>query len=683
MNTLQLETSPYLLQHAQNPVHWQAWKPDVLERAKREDKPILVSIGYSTCHWCHVMEHESFENEEIAAFMNEHFINIKVDREERPDIDQIYMEACQAISGGGGWPLNCFLLPDTRPFYAGTYFPSRPAYNRPSWLQVLQNIHRAFHTDRKTVEDQANRLMGYIKGVDKNFLGEAIQGLSAEQVFTPVVTDNIFYTLEKRFDTQDGGFGGAPKFPATMSIQYLLDYHHFTKKEAPLYHALFSLDKMILGGIYDQIGGGFARYATDKAWLIPHFEKMLYDNALLVGVLADAYAQTKKPLYKDAIEETLSFVQRELMAPNGGFYSALDADSEGVEGKFYVWDKTEIDEILGDEAKEYCTFFGVTEEGNWEEKNILNRQLDEIDYCKYHQIKDVDAFKKRIKTNNQLLLKERAKRIRPSLDDKQLLSWNALMATAYAKAGAVFQNRDYIQIAEKAIQFLLKEFRQEDGLAFYHTYKEGQKQYHAFLDDYAFLIEAILTLYSTVFDEELLFEAVKLSDYVIQQFFDPEEGLFFYTTAEQQDIIVRRKEMYDSALPSANSTMVQNLNQLSILCNRPDFKALAKEQLLKIKDAVERYPTSFSRWATNLLSMVYPSQEIAIVGEEAFILAQDLNTYFLPNSIKMASAKGNKDFPLLQDRFVPNTTQIYLCSNYSCQKPVQSIDELMELILYP
>jgi uncharacterized protein len=389
MNRLQYESSPYLLQHAHNPVDWYAWRPEAFARAKAENKPILVSIGYSTCHWCHVMERESFENPDIAALMNERYINIKVDREERPDVDAIYMDACQILTGGGGWPLNCFLTPEGKPFFAGTYYPPRPAHNRPSWMQVLQHLANIWETKREVAYEQADKLLGHIQRNDNVFLEKPASELAmqGDAAFTPAMLENAFYQMREQFDRVEGGFGGAPKFPSSMAIQYLLHYHWFTGNSEALEHALLSLDKMIMGGIYDQIGGGFARYATDREWLVPHFEKMLYDNALLVMVLSEAYkllhttdsdarqVPHRANLYRQTIEETLGFIQREMTHPMGGFYAAQDADSEGEEGKFYVWSRVEIEEVLGEDADLFCAFYGVTPEGNWEHTNILWRPV--------------------------------------------------------------------------------------------------------------------------------------------------------------------------------------------------------------------------------------------------------------------------------------------------------------------
>lgn len=678
MNRLQYETSPYLLQHAQNPVDWYAWKPEAFAKARREDKPIIVSIGYSTCHWCHVMEHESFENEDIAGFMNEHFVCIKVDREERPDVDSIYMEACQVISGSGGWPLNCFLLPDGRPFFAGTYYPPSPAYNRPSWMQVLQNIYQNYYNRREVVEEQAERLMEIIKSSDSVFLSDQVSLQKESTLFTPVLLQNIFYQLQNRFDRENGGFGNAPKFPGSMALEYLLQYYHFTKDEDALHHVLFSLDRMIQGGIYDQIGGGFARYATDRAWLVPHFEKMLYDNALLVSILSDAYRVINKELYKETIQETLEFINREMTSPEGGFYSALDADSEGEEGKYYIWNKSEVEAILGNDAALFCEFYNVTEEGNWEEKNILWRAQSHEDFA---QAKGIESsfLKEKLKSSRAKLFAERQKRIRPGLDDKILLDWNGLMCIAYAKAYTALGESAYREAAERNLHFLLEKFQQPDG-SFYHTYKEGNAQYDAFLDDYANLIAAILHVYQINFDLSLLEKAALLTDFVIEQFYDEQSNLFYFTSDTQKDIPLRRKELYDNATPSGNSTMIYNLLKLSILLEKNDYKERAVEMLKAMRDAIERYPSSFARWASALTWLVHPVHEIAVVGEESKIVAADLNKFYLPNKVLMANANADERFPLLAGRNANGVTNIYICKDYACQLPVQNIADAKKML---
>ncbi len=704
MNKLIHETSPYLLQHAHNPVEWHAWKPEAFERAKAENKPILVSIGYSTCHWCHVMERESFENEDTAALMNRYFINIKVDREERPDVDQIYMEACQIISGGGGWPLNCFLLPDGRPFFAGTYYPPEAAYNKPSWTQVLKNIANAFQTKKDVVEQQAQQLMDIIEKSDKNYIkkvnkkqdetGLAIEGDVESTIFTQETIDRIFHGLCERFDKEEGGFGGAPKFPGSMSIQYLLDYYFYTKNPAALEHAELSLTKMIQGGIYDQIGGGFARYATDREWLIPHFEKMLYDNALLINVLSDAYKLTRKDIYRETIEETLDFVEREMLAPPApqrgelmpapggrgqGFYSAYDADSEGVEGKFYVWDKSEVEAILGEESALFCAFYDITEGGNWEHKNILwrHKSYEEFAVLKNMSVSDLKA---RIKAAGDKLFKVRVLRIKPGLDDKILLSWNALMISAFARAYEALSHSHYRDLAVNTLEFILQNFQKKGEKGFYHTYKNGIVQYDAFLEDYALLIEALIDVYSISFNKKYLYLAREYSEYVIEHFIDNTDNLFYFTSENQKDIPLRKKDLYDSAMPSANSTMAKNLIRLGIVFDNDKYKNLSINMLQAVLDVIKRYPSSFSKWAGVVLAVVKPSFEIAIVGENAFERATEVNSVFLPNKIVMASVEEDETLPLLKGRQVANETLIYMCQNYTCRLPVKTVSEMKDLI---
>lgn len=678
MNRLQHETSPYLLQHANNPVDWYAWKPEAFERARKEDKPILVSIGYSTCHWCHVMERESFEDEAIAAFMNEHFINIKVDREERPDVDQIYMEACQAISGSGGWPLNCFLLPDGRPFFAGTYYPPRPAGNRPSWSRLLEYMIYNFREERQKVEDQARRLTETIERSDELFLRDP-QPEDKDKLIDREGLRQLYRQMESQFDTTYGGFGGAPKFPGSMGLKYLLRHHYYFETPQALAHARLSLDKMIGGGIYDQLGGGFARYATDRAWLVPHFEKMLYDNALLVDLLVDAWQLTGDDNYRRTIEETLHFIKREMTAPEGGFYSALDADSEGVEGKFYVWDKSEIETILGEQSELFCAFYGVSETGNWEGHNILWRPHDEKAFCEQLDMTPA-ALRKTLKECRELLLAARSKRIRPGLDDKIILAWNALQVKAYAKAAAVLKNDDYRREAVNNLHFLWEHFLKEDEGGFYHVYKDGQRQYDAFLDDYAFMIDALQEVYQLTFEPEYLEKAAELTEWVVANFLDQESKLFYFTSRKQSDIILRRRDLYDSATPSGNSVMLANLLNLSILFDRSDWRELAEAMLSKVQESVMKYPTSFSNWAASLSTAVFPPLEIAVLGKQPESKVGQLREHYLPGSITMVSDRKNDVFPLLREKSVTDDTKIYLCQNYSCQLPVSNIEGLLEQI---
>lgn len=683
MNHLQHESSPYLLQHAHNPVDWYAWKPEAFERAIAEQKPILVSIGYSTCHWCHVMERESFEDETVAAFMNEHFINIKVDREERPDVDAIYMEACQLLTGSGGWPLNCFLTPEAKPFYAGTYFPPRPAHNRPGWMQLLQHLANIWATQRETAENQAERLLDNIKRNDNVFLQTDALTVPALAEHSPTDFAAIFNKLRGQFDPAEGGFGGAPKFPSTMALQWLLNWHYFSGNPEALQHALFSLDKMASGGIYDQIGGGFARYATDREWLVPHFEKMLYDNALLVSVLSEAHKLVKAGQYvstttpqEEIITQTLEYVAREMTNEEGGFYSAQDADSEGVEGKFFVWDQSEIESILGDEAKLFCDFYGVTASGNWEGKNILWRPMGRDVFAANHKITDAEV-QKRLKASADKLLATRSKRIWPGLDHKVILGWNALMSSAYAAAFTALGHEAYREAAVRNLDYL-KQSLQNSSME--GSWQHSKAHPYAFLDDYAYLIAAWIDVYQITFEEHYLQLAGKCMDYVMAHFNDPESAVFFFTDKNQSDILFRKKDLYDNATPSGNSTMVHNLQRLGILLDRPEWRKKATQMLLQMKATLAKYPLSFQRWGTAMLNEAYPMHEIAIVGENAVEKALEIQKRFLPNKVIAASRAADDTQPLLAGKLAEKDALIYVCRDFACQRPVSTLDEFWALV---
>ncbi|MFZ4425931.1 MAG: thioredoxin domain-containing protein [Saprospiraceae bacterium] len=675
MNKLQFETSPYLLQHAHNPVNWYAWRPEAFERASAEGKPVLVSIGYSTCHWCHVMERESFEDPEVAAFMNRHFINIKVDREERPDVDQIYMDACQAINGSGGWPLNCFLFPDGRPFFAGTYYPPRPAYNRPSWMQLLQKIVDVFSSEPNLAAQQAARLTAAIAGSEGALLAPAKDN-PAEGLY-PVLPYNIFHGLEKTFDKSSGGFGGAPKFPGAMALGFLLEYHFLTGDRAALEHVVFSVKKMVRGGIYDQLGGGFARYATDDAWLVPHFEKMLYDNALLTALLSDLYRYTKDPFYAETIAETLAFVQREMTGPEGGFYAALDADSEGQEGKFYVWGWDEIQEALGSEATLFCDYYGVAPEGNWEGVNILWRPRGLPEYASAIGLAE-DIVHQRLQAARQILFARRAKRVRPGLDTKFLLDWNAMMCSAFARAFLALGDPRYRDAAERNINFLLDRFQKPDGNGLYHTYSAtsdgGRAQYDAFLDDYANLIETLLEVYTITFNPFYLKQANAFLQYVLQNFYDGDAKLFYFTSGAPADLVVRKKELIDNATPSGNATMALNLLRLGTLLGEMAYRQAALEMLARVQDSMERYPGSFTKWAAVACRAVYPSFEVAVTGPEAGVFAARILENYLPNIEIMAAEKPVSGFRLLEGRENREKTLIYICRDFSCRMPQEQVE---------
>lgn len=681
MNRLQFETSPYLLQHAHNPVDWYAWKPEAFERAKADNKPIIVSIGYSTCHWCHVMERESFENPDVAAVMNEFFVNIKVDREERPDVDAIYMEACQIMNGNGGWPLNCFLTPEGQPFYAGTYYPPQPAYGRPSWVQVLHHFARIWREQQQEVYEQAQKLMVYIRKNDNAVLELgplANSGLAIEQPDAfrlSEMRNQAFYALRERFDRAEGGFGGAPKFPSAMSLHYLLHYHAITGNAEALEHVVLSLDAMIYGGIYDQLGGGFARYSTDREWLVPHFEKMLYDNALLVSLMADAYKITGHSRYREAVEETLEFVFREMTHAGGGFFSALDADSEGEEGKFYVWTLDELNQLLPpEEAALFAACYDVTSKGNWEHHNIL-RQLGSYAHLAQQQGLTEENLKARLAASKAVLFQARAERIRPGLDDKILVSWNALMASACAAAYSALGQENFFTAAIDNVEFLLNNLAGNETSPLAHTWKDGVAQYDAFLDDYANLIAALIDIWEITFDFRYLSAAEKYTEHVLSYFSDPESMLFYFTGAQQSDVLIRKRDLYDNATPSGNSTMALNLQRLALLLGRPDMANRASAMLEQMQHAAGRFPDSFPRWALANLRALTPSIEFALVGPDAKKNALAIQKHFFPYRVLAASASPSDEIPLLAGKTAEDNTYIYVCRNYACLRPVTSIEE--------
>ncbi len=676
MNRLAKETSPYLLQHAHNPVDWYPWGDEAIQKAREKDLPILVSIGYSACHWCHVMERESFEDPETAEFMNRHFINIKIDREERPDLDQIYMDAVQAIAGNGGWPLNVFLTPEAKPFYGGTYFPPVNLHNRPSWKTVLQNISEAFVEKRKEIEEQANHLTDHIAGSSFGPIPT-----SAQESLKKEDLSFIFEQLMKTADREEGGFGAAPKFPQTFSIRFLLQHHHYTGDATALDQAILSLDKMIEGGIYDQLGGGFARYSTDRQWLAPHFEKMLYDNALLIIALSEAYSITSLPSYRRAIQETIGFIERELLSPGGGFYSALDADSEGEEGKFYIWQKNEIDEVLGDGSPRFCAYYDVSQRGNWEGKNIL--QL--TPKGKELLAQGPEAEIRQLQADKAKLLSRRNLRVRPHLDDKILLGWNALMISACCKAFAALGTDVYREQAVQTMAFLEEKMKGEGLFHFHHSFKEipgtgGRAAIPAFLDDYAYLIEAYIQLQEVTGEASYLLRAKALSDWVIAHFSQPETGLFYYTSDLQEDVIVRKIDLYDGATPSGNSVMGLNLLYLGTVFDEAGWKERAFLSTRSIQDLIRRYPGSFGLWATLLNAYTYPLYEIVLSGDFSASKHREFLGKTVPNRVFQISSVTHPMLPILRNKPVKGPAQFFLCREYACQPPVKEVAELLGLI---
>ncbi|MBS1599730.1 MAG: thioredoxin domain-containing protein [Bacteroidetes bacterium] len=674
-NHLIKESSPYLLQHANNPVEWYAWGEEALRKAREEDKPILVSIGYSACHWCHVMERESFEDEETAEIMNAGFINIKIDREERPDLDHIYMDAVQAMTGSGGWPLNVFLTPDGKPFYGGTYFPPVRAFNRPSWKEVLKSIRTAFLEKRAEIQSQSEGLVSHL-------IEAGSFGLNQSQTANFFNKENLHLAYEnimKLADHQEGGFGKAPKFPQTFPIQFLLRYYYHTREEKALMHACKSIDKMIQGGIYDQVGGGFARYATDDEWLVPHFEKMLYDNALLITVISEVYQLTGLSRYRDTVAHTFEFISREMLSPEGGFYAALDADSEGEEGKYYTWTRKEIEVILQDDADIFCEYYDISNNGNWEGKNILRVKTTEEEFAKKKNLNS-ENFKKFLIDCRKKILQKRQDRIPPSLDDKILLGWNALMIIACCKAYAAFGMEEYKQLAIDNIDFLWTKFKGTGIHHFHHSYKNGRATIPAFLDDYAYLIDALLQLQEITGNFDYLQKANELTSWVLENFIEEKTGYFFFTHKEQGDIILRKKEVYDGAIPSGNAVMASNLLQLSVLIDNPNWREMAVGNCLMLGKAIVNYPVSFGVWATLLQTLTYGVNEIVITGTESQNIVKDFLERFIPNRVFQSATTQNNQFPLLKDKPISQTPLIFLCREYACQSPVVEVSELIRLL---
>lgn len=672
-NRLIHESSPYLLQHAHNPVDWWPWSEKAFEKAKKEDKPVLVSIGYAACHWCHVMERESFENPEVAAIMNEHFVNIKVDREERPDVDHIYMDAIQAITGSGGWPLNVFLMPDRKPFYGGTYFPPQKAFNRPSWKDILFFVSDAYKNRKQEVREQAQNLTDHLQV--SNAFGD---GHSKEEVFDSSGIDEAFQNMMKTSDRVWGGFGRAPKFPQTFSISFLLQFAEIKNNQEALDHALLSLDKMIYGGIYDQVGGGFARYSTDAEWLAPHFEKMLYDNALLVLTLAEAFQLTQKEVYKEKIKETLAFVEREFMHKDGGFYSALDADSEGEEGRFYVWDYDEVREILEDDFEVFSEFFDITPKGNWEGKNILRVKKPQPLFSEEKKMAS-GRLERVIRSGKEKLLAARAKRVRPGLDDKIILGWNALMNLAYGKAYAAIGNQHYKEVAERNMQFLLSAYK-TDGDLLHHTWKEGRARQPAFLDDYSYLIAALIDLAQVTANYNYMDRARALTGTVFEHFAEENAPFFFYTHKKQGDILVRKREIYDGATPSGNAIMACNLYRLSILFDLGEWRDRAGHMVRALGGVIIKYPTSFGIWLSLLFEIIEGTREIAVLGTDWEKTLEKILRVYIPHKLVQAARMPEPGYPLLANK--PQTTEnrIYLCENYACRQPVNTIPEFVSLL---
>jgi len=671
-NRLINEQSPYLLQHAHNPVNWYPWGDEAFDKARAEHKPVIVSIGYAACHWCHVMEHESFEDEAVAAFMNEHFVCIKVDREEHPDVDHMYMDAVQAINGNGGWPLNVFVTPDRAPFYGGTYYPPRQAYNRPSWMQLLNRISDLWTDQQDEVTLQAGQLIQHLTQASQKIA----QGQNAAPAADADTCRKIADSLLKQADKENGGFGNAPKFPGTMAISYLLEHYHFTGYEPALQHALKSLDAMIEGGIYDQLGGGFARYATDSNWLIPHFEKMLYDNALLISALCDAYSITKEERYKTIIEETIAFVERELKDSSGGYYCAIDADSEGVEGKYYTWTWQEWIDATGEHDEMAATYFGVSPGGNWEHTNILHVAVSASKVATQYQLSEKEV-KQRIDAVKAKLFALRAKRILPLTDDKCLLSWNALMNVSLSKAGVVLDNANYLSLAAAHMQWMISAFQNKAGLL--HVWKNNIAKIPAKLDDYAYLAQAMLQLASATGANEWVQKANELL-VIVTKDFGREDGFFYFSPVSQKDIPVRKVDLYDGATPSANSIMAHNLWLCGMCMENSQWIEQAGLMLSKMRDTASRYSYSFGYWALLLQRHVMGMKTVVCSCKTALKFLHEVQSKYHPQAYLVTSQKEIFELPILEKKFFADKMYIFVCTEQACLSPVHSVEEVLVIL---
>jgi uncharacterized protein YyaL (SSP411 family) len=677
-NRLINESSPYLLQHAHNPVEWYPWGEEALKTAQREDKLILVSIGYAACHWCHVMERESFEDPDVAAIMNEHFISIKVDREERPDIDQIYMDAITLLTGQGGWPLNCFALPDGRPISGGTYFP------RERWNQVLIQLARLYNEDRARVLSTAENLTQHVQN-----MGQLVK-VEDEMATSPNDIRELCEEWVKQIDFRYGGRrSNRNKFPLPMNNLFLLRAGHLLGKRLGAEDEIVekvgeavdvTLRRMAFGGIYDQLGGGFARYSVDAYWQVPHFEKMLYDNGQLVSLYAEAYQATPEPkadvrrLYRQVVYQTLDFVERELCSPEGGFYSSLDADSEGVEGKFYTWKYKELQEVLGEKTALFAKYYNAQPHGNWEETNVLFCTETEAAFAEKEGI-EIPVFQQQMAEARAQLFEARASRIRPGLDDKILASWNGLMLKGYVDAYRVFGESRFLEMALQNARFLTQRLT-EDGARLYRNYKEGKRSINGFLDDYANVADALLSLYQVTFDEQWLHQAEAYLQHVQQHFFDEKTGMYFYTSDEDDPLISRKAEITDDVIPASNSVLAHVMHDLGLLLHRSDFRQQADQLLQNLQAQIKKHPAWHANWALLLLKKAFPHHEIALTGSGILDWRQAFEASYHPNRI-FAGAEASSELPILEGRFGEQPT-IYVCQDYTCQLPVHSVADALK-----
>ncbi|MFQ5781863.1 MAG: thioredoxin domain-containing protein [Nitrosopumilus sp.] len=668
-NSLINETSPYLLQHAHNPVQWYAWNDEALKKAKEENKPIFLSVGYSSCHWCHVMAHESFENEEVANFMNDTFINIKVDREERPDLDDIYQKVCQIATGQGGWPLSVFLTPDQKPFYVGTYFPVLDSYGRPGFGSICRQLAQAWKEKPNDIEKSAD-----------NFL-DALNKTETIQVSSKLertILDEAAMNLFQLGDSTYGGFGSAPKFPNAANVSFLFRYAKLSGLSKFNEFALKTLNKMAKGGIFDQIGGGFHRYSTDTKWLVPHFEKMLYDNALIPVNYVEAYQITKDPFYLDILQKTLDFVLREMTSTEGGFYSAYDADSEGIEGKFYVWKKSEIKEILGNDSDLFCLYFDVTDGGNWEGENILCNNLN-ISTVAFNFGITKEQVREILKSCSEKLLKVRSSRTSPGLDDKILVSWNSLMITAFAKGYRVTNEPKYLDAAKNCITFIENNLFSNDKLL--RTYKNGIAKIDGYLEDYSYFVNALLDIFEIDPDPKYLKLALKLGHHLVDHFWDSQNNSFFMTSDDHEKLIVRPKSNYDLSLPSGNSVSAFVMLRLYHFSQEQTFLNISTKIMESQAQMAAENPFGFGYLLNTISVYLDKPLEITIINPENSEICNSLLTNYMPNSF-MVTIQNSKQlenlskYPFFAGKIFEDKTSVFVCKDFTCSLPLHTIDEI-------
>lgn len=670
-NALVKETSPYLLQHAHNPVDWYAWNDEALKKAKDENKLLLISVGYSSCHWCHVMEHESFEDTLVAEVMNKNFINIKVDREERPDVDQVYMNALQIMKGSGGWPVNAIALPDGRPIWAETYLP------KDQWTSVLEQISKLYKEDPTKLIQQAENVQNGINSIS------VVEVNSNAPVFEKDFIAQAVNTWSKQFDKKFGGINREPKFMMPNNYHFLLRYAYQTDNDELLDFVNLTLKKIAYGGVYDHVTGGFSRYSTDGKWHVPHFEKMLYDNAQLVSLYSDAYLLTKDELYKEIVKETLDFIDEEMTTSEGAFYSSFDADSmnpegELEEGAFYVWQKEELKSILKEDLDLFSEYYNINNYGLWEKGNyVLIRKDDDADILKKYSISQNELDDK--KSSWKSTLRDiRNKRPKPRMDDKALTSWNGLMLKGYTDAYRVFGNEDYLQTAIANAEFITSKVLREDG-GLNHTYKKGESKINGYLEDYATVIDAFIALYEVTLNEKWLNTANQLSKYIFDHFYDDTSKMFFYTSDEDTALVVRNIVYHDNVIPGSNSIIAKNLFKLSHYFDNTSYAESATTMLNNIKPEIVKYPTAYSNWLDLMLNYTNPFYEVAISGADAKQKISELNKNYIPNKL-IAGSTSENNMPLLKNRFNPDNTLIYVCVNKACKLPVLEVDKAIKLL---